>query len=82
MPENRVDPSLFLTPSGVTGHEDTFRGSENDHYQSIVQRTDTFGQVAEMSKTGLVTTKPNIIEYKTQQEVSNFFYPAEYHALY
>jgi len=62
-------------------HPNTFPGSGNDDYQSTLQWTDIFGQMAEMSSNGLVTTKPKDIENEIQQEVSDFFYPAEDHAL-
>jgi len=82
VPENSVVP-LFPTPGGVSGIDEyTFPGGGNDYHQSTDQWTDISGQEPEMSEQSLVTTKPRNTENETQQGVSDFFYPAEDHALY
>ena len=83
-----MGPLPFVAPGEVVGsHESqqkfeyTFPDVGNDYHQSTLQWTDASGQQAETS-TSLATTKPSLIEYETRPEVSDFFYPAEDHALY
>jgi len=72
-------PLTFTFPGWDTGVDeskewftDTLPGSGNNYYPSTLQWTDIFGEMAEMSATSLVTTKPSKIDNETREGVSVF----------